>query len=216
MKIKVLNLYAGIGGNRKLWPNDMIEVTAVEIDPKIAAIYQKFFPNDKVAIGDAHQYLLDHYQEFDFIWSSPPCPSHSRARYWGWKSDTTKSQYPDMSLYQEIVFLQNYSESKWVVENVISYYKPLIKPFLSGNHYFWSNFVISDMKQKPKIMDGFTKLEESRGFKKDDFEDFDDKRKLLRNCTEPDLGLHVFNCAFKVKQMVLCGIENVDKEKEGM
>lgn len=28
-KIRVLNLYAGIGGNRKLWPSDKIEVTAV-------------------------------------------------------------------------------------------------------------------------------------------------------------------------------------------
>jgi DNA (cytosine-5)-methyltransferase 1 len=44
--VKVLNLYAGIGGNRKLWED--VEVTAVELDPKIAAIYQDFFPEDKV------------------------------------------------------------------------------------------------------------------------------------------------------------------------
>ena len=29
-KIKILNLYAGIGGNRKLWPQEKIEVVAVE------------------------------------------------------------------------------------------------------------------------------------------------------------------------------------------
>ena len=34
--IKILNLYAGIGGNRRLWPDDEIEVTAVELNPKIA------------------------------------------------------------------------------------------------------------------------------------------------------------------------------------
>ena len=34
--MKVLNLYAGIGGNRKLWTN--CEVTAVELDQKIAAV----------------------------------------------------------------------------------------------------------------------------------------------------------------------------------
>ena len=76
--IKVLNLYAGIGGNRKLWKG--VEVTAIEINPEIAKIYQDFFPNDKVIITDAHQYLLEHYKEFDFIWSSPPCQTHSSFR----------------------------------------------------------------------------------------------------------------------------------------
>ena len=36
--MKVLNLYAGIGGNRKLWGG--VEVTAVELNPDIAAIYK--------------------------------------------------------------------------------------------------------------------------------------------------------------------------------
>ena len=77
--MKILNLYAGIGGNRKLWtPNgDEHEITAVEYKPEIAKIYQDFFPKDKVIVGDAHQYLLNHFQEFDFIFSSPPCPTHS-------------------------------------------------------------------------------------------------------------------------------------------
>lgn len=74
--MKILNAYAGIGGNRKLW-GDSHDITAVEYDPKIAAIYQDLFPNDTVIVGDAHQYLLEHYQEFDFIWCSPPCPTHS-------------------------------------------------------------------------------------------------------------------------------------------
>ena len=63
--MEVLNLYAGIGGNRKLWED--VEVTAVEINEQIAQIYQDNFPNDRVIIGDAHQYLLDHFKEFDFI-----------------------------------------------------------------------------------------------------------------------------------------------------
>ena len=77
--MKILNLYAGIGGNRKLW-GDEHEITAVEYDPKIAAIYCDFFPNDKVIVTDAHQYLLEHCWEFDFVWSSPPCPTHSRIK----------------------------------------------------------------------------------------------------------------------------------------
>ena len=77
--MKILNLYAGIGGNRKLW-GGAIEVIAVEINPDIAKIYQDNFPNDKVIVGDAHAYLEEHFEEFDFIWSSPPCPSHSKIR----------------------------------------------------------------------------------------------------------------------------------------
>ena len=74
--MKILNLYAGIGGNRKLW-GDEHEITAVEWDEKIAKIYQDFFPKDKVLVEDAHDYLLKHFEKYDFIWSSPPCPTHS-------------------------------------------------------------------------------------------------------------------------------------------
>ncbi|KKL95901.1 hypothetical protein LCGC14_1849900, partial [marine sediment metagenome] len=54
-KLKVLNLYAGIGGNRQLWPKEC-EVTAIENNKEIAKIYQDFFPDDKVIVTDAHQY----------------------------------------------------------------------------------------------------------------------------------------------------------------
>lgn len=72
--MKILNLYAGIGGNRKLWED--CEVTAVELDPDIAGVYRKLYPDDTVIVGCAHEYLEKHFREFDFIWSSPPCPSH--------------------------------------------------------------------------------------------------------------------------------------------
>ena len=65
-KIKVLNLYAGIGGNRKLWPDEQIEVTAVEIEPEIAAIYKKNFQKDKVVIADARKFLLNHFDVGEF------------------------------------------------------------------------------------------------------------------------------------------------------
>ena len=74
--MKVLNLYAGIGGNRKLWQD--VEVTAVELNPKIAEIYQDLFPDDTVVVGDAHQYLLDHFKEFDFIRCQKGCSKSYR------------------------------------------------------------------------------------------------------------------------------------------
>lgn len=119
--MKVLNLYAGIGGNRKLWED--VEVTAVEYNEEIAAIYKDYFPNDNVIVTDAHEYLLQHYKEFDFIWSSPPCPTHSRARYWGSKGGTCEVKYPDWKLWQEILFLKHYCECPYVVENVIPFYE---------------------------------------------------------------------------------------------
>ncbi len=142
--IKVLNLYACLGGNRYKWDEVAdIEVTAVELDPELARMYKERFPNDKVIIADAHQYLLDHYKEFEFIWSTPPCPTHSRARYWNSSNydTTTKPIYPDMSLYQEIIFLQHYFKTgKWVVENVIPYYEPLINAQKRDRHLYWCNF----------------------------------------------------------------------------
>ena len=154
-KLKILNLYAGIGGNRKLWVDEH-EVTAVEIDEEIAKVYQYFFPNDKVIITDAHQYLLEHFEEFDFIWSSPPCPSHSRIRiHSAVARGQNKPIFPDMKLYEEIIFLENYFKGEWVVENVVGYYEPLIKPTVElGRHYFWSNFPI--MKKE------FTNIDVSR------------------------------------------------------
>src|SRR3972149_8647502 len=124
--IKILNLYAGIGGNRKLWGGNIM-VTAVEINSKIAEIYKDFFPQDQVIVTDAHQYLLEHFKEFDFIWSSPPCPSHSKIRiYSAVARGQNKPIFPDMKLYEEIIFLQSFFEGKWCVENVISFYDPLI------------------------------------------------------------------------------------------
>jgi DNA (cytosine-5)-methyltransferase 1 len=49
--MKILNLYAGIGGNRRRW--DGHEVTAVEYDPAIAEVYKALYPNDTVVVGDA-------------------------------------------------------------------------------------------------------------------------------------------------------------------
>lgn len=158
--MKILNLYAGIGGNRKLWGNDH-EITAVELRPEIAAIYQDFFPNDQVVVGDAHQYLLEHYREFDFIWSSPPCQSHSTLRG---RTCVAKGQskpiYFDTKLWQEIIFLKTYCKKDFVVENVIPYYKPLIAPdFKIQRHLFWSNkFILSTHFEKDNIDRGNVKI----------------------------------------------------------
>lgn len=190
--MKILNLYAGIGGNRKLW-GDEHQITAVEYKPEIAAIYQEFFPNDQVVVADAHQYLLDHYEEFDFIWSSPPCQSHSRARFWSSKGGIVKPVYPDMSLYEEIFFLKGFFKGKWVVENVIGYYKPLLRPQQIGRHYFWSNFPFPVFPhEKSDIKTGTVESwEKNLGISLKGKKLSQRKDQILRNCVEPELGKHI-------------------------
>jgi DNA (cytosine-5)-methyltransferase 1 len=142
MKYKILNLYACLGGNRYKWNEvaDNLEITAVELDAELAKLYQERFPNDIVIIADAHQYLLDNYKEFDFIWSSPPCPTHSKARYWAYGKNGSMPIYPDMKLYEEIIFLQYHFKGKYVVENVNPYYEPMMNPKKRDRHTYWTNF----------------------------------------------------------------------------
>lgn len=218
--IKVLNLYAGIGGNRKLWKN--VEVTAIEINPEIAKIYQDFFPDDKVIVTDAHKYLLEHFEEFDFIWSSPPCPTHSRVRFMATKANNKYSQapgfakkYPTMDLYQEIIFLQHYFEGKWVVENVVGYYEPLIKPQVYASHYYWANFVISGKeKTKRHHNSSLNEKQEVKGFDLSNYKlKTARKDQVLRNCVKSEAGLYIFNCAFKEKQQTLKELQREVQDK---
>lgn len=196
--MKILNLYCGIGGNRKLWEGH--EITAVENDPDIAKIYQDLYPNDIVIVGDAHEYLQQHYKEFDFIWSSPPCPTHSRMNFL-LKEKGTEMRYPDMKLYEEILFLKHFFKGKWVVENVRSYYEPLIKPQEIQSHYWWSNFNITDTGESRKKVrnDKGQTLQvkmEQQGIFIENFYDYKrDKRTLLNNCVEPELGLHILQAS---------------------
>ena len=199
--MKILNLYAGIGGNRKLW-GDEHEITAVEINPDIAKIYQDFFPNDTVIVADAHQYLLDHFKEFDFIWSSPPCPTHSSLGKMRALSDNVqtgahlaKPKYADMTLYQEIIFLKHFFKGDWLVENVIPYYEPLIPSVKIGRHYYWSSSMwLPSFKQAPDNIEAGTRAEweEKFGF---DLSPYSGIRKdtTLRNCVNPGMGLYLLN-----------------------
>jgi len=192
--MRVLNLYAGLGGNRALWTG--CEVTAVERSPEIAEAYSDRFPDDTVVVCDAHSYLEEHYAEFDVVWSSPPCPTHGQYRYnVGVRAKGYKAVYPDMQLYEEILFLMHYFKGNWAVENVKPYYTPLIAPVATlGRHMFWSNRLItayecgkSDIRSKNKISDYDVGIDISQT-------KIPNKRQALRNCVDSGLGLHVFNC----------------------
>lgn len=198
--MRILNLYSGLGGNRKNWEG---EVTAVEMEQDIADVYKKLFPGDTVIVGDAHEYLLQNYGGFDFIWDSRPCQSHTRMMKF---TRHKLKHYPDMGLYEEIIFLQHFFKGKWIVENVKPYYEPLIKPTsIIGRHYLWSNFTITDF-HLPACPDfimnntvaGSEQLKEWLGIKYEGniyYRGNHSPSQVLRNCVHPDLGLHILNCA---------------------
>lgn len=203
--MKILNLYAGIGGNRKRWGGNH-SITAVEYDEKIAKIYKENFPEDEVIVADAHQYLLDHFREYDFIWASPPCPTHSKVRKTlaikkkkdGTIFEQNKPVYPDMRLYQEIIFLDGYFEGYYCVENVEPWYEPLITPQKLGRHCFWANFELPPKKFEPRgSFDTGEGLAQKLGYDMSSWKGIKDKRLLLRNCVEPEVGEYILECMEK-------------------
>ena len=206
MKYKILNLYACLGGNRYKWDEVAdIEVTAVELDPELSRMYQERFPNDIVIIADAHQYLLDHYKEFDFIWTSPPCPTHSKSRFWAYGK--TMPVYPDMKLYEEIIFLQHHSldNQKWVVENVNGYYEPLIECKKQGRHLFWSNFELPTINKKDitgqmNFKSEYKPLIDFHKIEKFDYSGEQNKLKILRNLVDYEVGKSILERALNVQK----------------
>lgn len=203
--MKILNLYACLGGNRYKWnevKND-IQVTAIELDKEAAKLYKERFPNDIVIVTDAHEYLLKYYKQFDFIWSSPPCPSHSRARFA--RKNTTTAIYPDLKLYEEILFLENYFEGKYCIENVIPYYEPLIPAQKRGRHLYWTNFLLpNDLNErKSSIMESKDEVSKWCEFHDYDFRKYKGKQsvqKMARNLVDYEAGRTIFEIACEIYQ----------------
>jgi DNA (cytosine-5)-methyltransferase 1 len=215
-KYRILNLYAGIGGNRKLWDKPLREkfgsdyqIVAIEHNEEIASIYHDFFPNDEIIVTDAHQYLLDYFKEFDFIWGSPPCPSHSITNYYLHAQNVIR--YPEMSLYQEIILLNTFFKGKFVIENVKPYYSPLINPSIKlDRHLFWTNYFINKINVESNTIGRFGKLKNGNridnckdghfGFYINKFK-VKNKEKLRRNTVNPKIGLHFLNRALEIKEI---------------
>ena len=210
-KYKILNLYACLGGNRYKWDEVAkeagieIEVTAVELDPELARMYQERFSNDKVIVADAHQYLLDHYKEFDFIWTSPPCPTHSRVRMSQKNRDTFIDKYPDMKLYEEVILLEHNFKGKYVVENVIPYYEPLIQAKKRGRHLYWTNFNLPNNVGERKLPGTLTNMIDEVGvlckFHDYNFRKYKGKQplnKVARNLVDYEVGRTILETALGI------------------
>ena len=209
--MKVLNLYACLGGNRYKWDEVAkesgieLQVTAVELDEEAARLYQERFPNDKVVVADAHQYLLDNFKEFDFIWSSPPCPSHSKVRITQKTRENFKFLYPDLKLYEEVIFLDNFFKGKYVVENVTPYYEPLVPAQKRGRHLYWTNFTlpndINERKLKGILCSMENEVDTLCEFHDYDFRKYKGKQsvqKMARNLVDYEAGRTIFEIALGI------------------
>lgn len=211
---KILNLYSGVGGNRLLWGNDY-DITAVEIDKDIAEVYHDLFPSDNIIVDDAHDYLLNNYYKFDIIWSSPPCQSHSQIRYnIGFKANRkykkVKAKYPDLKLYEEIILLDKWFEGVYVIENTIPYYEPLISGRVMAKHIWWTNANFPNIEIKNRGHRGGT-VESLSKLKGIDLSDYSlkNKRQILRNCLEPEVGLHILKHIISIKDYKQYKQENI-------
>ncbi|MDR0285744.1 MAG: DNA cytosine methyltransferase [Propionibacteriaceae bacterium] len=223
MRPRVLNLYAGVGGNRAWWPSDA-EVTAVELDPGIAEAYATLWPQDTVVVGDAHRFLLDHLTDgWDLVWASPPCPSHSKLNRFG--AGKGRYRYPDLdTLYGEIILLREFAPQgmAWLVENVIPYYEPLVAPTtVLGRHYGWSNRWVPPVAAdatRPRISRERQSAYKARkrtlspmeAAEAADFEEYfglrlpacadgwgrTKRRQVMRNCVHPLIGRVVWDAVF--------------------
>ena len=203
--MKILNLYACLGGNRYKWDEVTdIEVTAVEWDEELAKLYQERFPNDTVIVADVHQYLLDHYKEFDFIWSSPPCPSHSKINQTQYTRECWTPRYPDMKLYQEIIFLNMFFKGKYCIENVVPYYEPLIPAKKRGRHLYWNNFNLPNKlsyREQPKISRGLNETKKLCKFHSYDFYQYKGSQrinKIARNLVDYEAGKTILETAMGI------------------
>tara|TARA_B110000977_G_scaffold82300_1_gene109928 strand:+ start:379 stop:1050 length:672 start_codon:yes stop_codon:yes gene_type:complete len=211
-KYKILNSYACLGGNRYKWDEVAkelgidLEITAVELDPEAARLYQERFPNDTVIVADAHKYLLDHYQDFNFIWSSPPCPTHSRMR----KTNTgegerkSKATYPDMKLYQEIILLKHFFKGKYCIENVIPFYEPLIVAKKRDRHLYWTNFNLpNNLNGRSASNFIHSKVSELSKFHDFDFTKYKGKQrmdKMARNLVDYEAGRTILETALGIER----------------
>lgn len=208
--MNILNLFAGIGGNRALW-GDNHYIEAIEDNEKIAKIYKKRFPNDTIIIQDAYQYFIENFHRFDILWASPPCTSHTILvgvnvgnRY---NNKNVNLKLPDLRLYSLILFCKHYFRGNYAIENVRSYYKPLIPPTAKiGRHWIWSNIIIPKTKQEKSEHvsreDYNDKIEDALETKEINNEIYNDllklnlmtRKQIINNCMVPNEGKYILDC----------------------
>jgi DNA (cytosine-5)-methyltransferase 1 len=211
--IRILNLYAGIGGNARHWRKVAKEnglniiIDHVEINQDLCKELERLFPYDNVFNQDAHKYLEflaleNHLDKYDIIWSSPPCQTHSRMKRINSKK-YHKSSYIDPSLYQQIILLKYNFNGIYFVENVKPYYGVIFDGIEIGRHVIWSNIDVNDIgfRYNKKLFDlSIEELQKEYGIKLSkniylEYPKGHDPKQVYRNAVHPTLGELIFRRA---------------------
>ena len=103
-----------------------------------------------------------------------------------------------MRLYQEIIFLDTHFKGKYVVENVIPYYEPLIHAKKRGRHLYWTNFLLPSIlsTRKSNFMEGEREVEKWEIFheiKVSEYKGTQRKDKIARNLVDYEAGKTIFD-----------------------
>lgn len=203
--MRILNLESGLGGNVNLIDDLEHEIVNVELEPKIYEVHKFRKPNQVHILGDSSEYLLKNYKDFDFIWTSPPCQTHSKMNK-ATRHNTIR--FVDPMLIQRIIFLKHWYKGKYVVENVTPYYEPYPGYQKLGRHLFWTNFEIKpfEMPEQPKGFINMATIEAKKTmmdwlgihYEKNIYYGKNHcPVQILRNCVHPVIGKNIFDQAFK-------------------
>ena len=210
---RILNMYAGIGGNARLWRKVAKEnglniiIDHVEINPDLCKELERLFPYDNVFNTDAHKFLEflareNDLNKYDIIWSSPPCQTHSRMNRINSKK-YHKSSYIDPSLYQQIILLKYNFNGIYFVENVKPYYGIIFDGVEIGRHVIWSNIDVNDIgfRYNKKLFDlSIEDLQKEYDIKLSkniylEYPKGHDPKQVYRNAVHPKLGELIFKRA---------------------
>ena len=216
---KVLDLFAGIGGTTLgiisylesygSEPFDY-EYIAIENDPEVIEAREKLFNIYEghtlyIINTDAYTFLnTTSSKEYDFIWASPPCQSHSRLNMF------YNRKNPDMRLWSLITRLQQ-QQIPFIVENVEPYYREPIQHTLElGRHRFWSNKPLLPFEVPERQKDwgwmGIPDWEEYHGIESrvtSHIKDRMKRRQVLRNMTHYSISYSIIKQILNPKQKQL-------------
>lgn len=112
-----------------------------------------------------------------------------------------------MKLYEEILFLDNFFDGKYCVENVIPYYEPLIAAKKRGRHLYWTNFNLPTVLSERDKISGLITKDDYEAIKKlCEFHDYDffkykgeqRRAKMARNLVDYEAGKTIFATAMGV------------------
>jgi DNA (cytosine-5)-methyltransferase 1 len=101
---------------------------------------------------------------------------------------------------KRLFFLDKFFKRKYVVENVIPYYEPLITAQKRGRHLYWANFKLPNFTSRDaKIREWqLPELEKHHNIDLSGYNGSQNKRKIARNLVDYEAGRTIFETALGI------------------